>query len=98
MCVPMVVEAYDAWGTEAMESLSLLASCLVTSSNRAKAEVLVASSPGPVLLKLRGEKQTLPGSNRACASLSQNTWGNRNFLLETIPYTRLISRWRMLLA
>ena len=38
----MVVEAYDAWRTEAMESFSLLASRLVTSSNRAKAEVLAA--------------------------------------------------------
>ena len=38
----MVVEAYGAWGTEAMESLSLLASCLATSANRAKAEVLAA--------------------------------------------------------
>ena len=35
ICVPMVVEAYDAWGTEAMESFSLLASHLATSSNRA---------------------------------------------------------------
>ena len=40
ICVPMVVEAYGAWGTEAMESFSLLASRLATSSNRAKAEVL----------------------------------------------------------
>ena len=38
----MVVEAYGAWGTEAIESLSLLASHLATSSNRAKAEVLAA--------------------------------------------------------
>ena len=38
----MVVEAYGAWGTEAMESFSLLASRLATSSNRAKAEVLAA--------------------------------------------------------
>ncbi|KAL5473557.1 hypothetical protein EMCRGX_G028050 [Ephydatia muelleri] len=38
ICVPMVVEAYGAWGTEAMESFSLL----VSSSNRAKAEVLAA--------------------------------------------------------
>ena len=36
----MVVEAYGAWGTEAMESFSLLASRLATSSNRAKAEAL----------------------------------------------------------
>ena len=36
ICVP-VVEAYGAWGTEAMESFSLLASRLATSSNRAKA-------------------------------------------------------------
>ena len=42
VCVPMVVEAYGAWGTEAMESFSLLASRLATSSNRAKAEVLAA--------------------------------------------------------
>ena len=42
ICVPMVVEAYGAWGTEAMESFSLLASRLATSSNRAKAEVLAA--------------------------------------------------------
>ena len=38
VCVPMVVEG--AWGTEAMESLALLASRLATSSNRAKAVVL----------------------------------------------------------
>ena len=42
ICVPMVVEAYGAWGTEAMESFSLLGSRLATSSNRAKAEVLAA--------------------------------------------------------
>eukprot|EP00731_Ephydatia_muelleri_P008696 Em0004g1034a len=42
ICVPMVVEAYGAWVTEAMESFSLLASRLATSSNRAKAEVLAA--------------------------------------------------------
>ena len=44
ICIPMVVEAYGAWGTEAMESFSLLASRLATtcSSNRAKAEVLAA--------------------------------------------------------
>ena len=42
VCVPMVVVAYCAWGTEAMESFSLLASHLATSSNRAKAEVLAA--------------------------------------------------------
>ena len=42
VCVPMVVEAYGAWGTEAMESFSFLASLLATSSNRAKAEVLAA--------------------------------------------------------
>ena len=40
VCVPMVVEAYGAWGTEAMESLALLASRLATSCNRAKAVVL----------------------------------------------------------
>ena len=40
VCVPMVVEAYGAWGTEAMESLALLAPRLATSSNRAKAVVL----------------------------------------------------------
>ena len=42
VCVPMVVEAYGAWGTEAMESFSLLASRLATSFNRAKAEILAA--------------------------------------------------------
>ena len=36
----MVVEAHGAWGTEGMESLPLLASCLATSSNRAEAVVL----------------------------------------------------------
>ena len=40
VCVPMVVEAYGAWGTEAMESLALMASRLATSSNMAKAVVL----------------------------------------------------------
>ena len=42
ICVPMMVEAYGAWGTEAKESFSLLVSPLATSSNRAKAEVLAA--------------------------------------------------------
>ena len=42
----MVVEAYGAWGTEAMESLSLLACGLATSSNRAKAEILAAYMAG----------------------------------------------------
>ena len=36
----MVVDAYGAWGTEAMESLALLVSHLGTSSNRVKAVVL----------------------------------------------------------
>ena len=40
VCVPMVVEAYGAWKTKAMESLAHLASRLATSSNRAKAVVL----------------------------------------------------------
>ena len=40
VCVPMVLEAYGAWGAEAMESLSCLASCLATSSNKAKVAVL----------------------------------------------------------
>ena len=40
VCVPMLIEAYGAWGAEAMESLSHLASCLATSSNKAKAAVL----------------------------------------------------------
>lgn len=35
VCVPMVIEAYGAWGTEEMECLALLASRLATSSNRA---------------------------------------------------------------
>ena len=39
---PHGVEAYGAWGTEPMESFSLLASRLAISSNRAKAEVLAA--------------------------------------------------------
>ena len=42
VCVPMVVEAYGAWGTEAMESFSLLVSRLATSTNKAMAEVLAA--------------------------------------------------------
>ena len=40
VCVPMVVEAYGAWGAEARESLLRLASCLATSSNKGKAAVL----------------------------------------------------------
>ena len=36
----MVVEAYGAWGAEAMESLLCLASRLATSSNKARAAVL----------------------------------------------------------
>ncbi|KAL5492019.1 hypothetical protein EMCRGX_G017405 [Ephydatia muelleri] len=40
--VPLVVEAYGAWGmTKAMESLSHLASRLATSSNKAKARAVV---------------------------------------------------------
>ena len=37
---PMVIEVYGAWGVEAMESLSRLASRLATSSNKTKAVVL----------------------------------------------------------
>ena len=40
VCVPMVVEAYGAWGAEAIESLLRLASRLATSSNKANAAVL----------------------------------------------------------
>ena len=40
VCIPMVVEVYGAWGTEAMESFSLLVSHYATSSNKAMAEVL----------------------------------------------------------
>ena len=36
----MVVEAYGAWGAEAMKSLSRLASHLATSSNKARTVVL----------------------------------------------------------
>ena len=36
----MVVEAYGAWGAEAMESLSHLATHLANSSNKARAAVL----------------------------------------------------------
>ena len=36
----MVVEVYGAWGAEAMEPLSRLASHLAISSNKAKAAVL----------------------------------------------------------
>ena len=39
VCVPMVVEAYGAWGAEATKTLCL-ASRLATSSNKAKAAVL----------------------------------------------------------
>ena len=40
--IPMMVKAYGAWESEAIEAFSLLASHLATSSNRAKAEVLAA--------------------------------------------------------
>ena len=54
----MVVEAYGAWGTETMESFSLLASRLATSSNRAKAEILhVAALYGRLNLNLEPTPQ-----------------------------------------
>ena len=39
-CIPLVVETYGAWGKEALEAFSMLASCLATSSSRPKSVVL----------------------------------------------------------
>ena len=54
--------------------------------------------PRPCFIKVTGGKT---GPGRHCQGRSAHalvTWGNRNFLLETIPYTRLISRRRILLS
>ena len=40
ICIPLVVESYGAWGKEALEAFSMLASCLATSSSRPKSVVL----------------------------------------------------------
>ena len=40
ICVPLVVESYGAWGKEALETFSMLASRLATSSSRPKSRVL----------------------------------------------------------
>ena len=49
VCVPMVVEAYGAWGTEAMESFYLLASRLATTpgAHGAVGAALAAPTFGP---------------------------------------------------
>ena len=39
VCVPLVVESYGAWGKEALESISQLASRLATCSSKAKSVV-----------------------------------------------------------
>ena len=36
----LVVKAYGAWGKEALEVFSMLATCLATSSSRPKSRVL----------------------------------------------------------
>ena len=40
VCIPLVVESYGAWGKEALEAFSTLASRLATSSSRPKSMVL----------------------------------------------------------
>ena len=40
ICIPLVVETYGAWGKEALEAFSMLASRLATSSSRPKSVVL----------------------------------------------------------
>ena len=40
LCIPLVVESYGAWGKEAMESFSSLASRLAITSSRPKSAVL----------------------------------------------------------
>ena len=40
VCIPLVVESYGAWGKEALEAFSMLASRLATSSSRPKSMVL----------------------------------------------------------
>ena len=41
LCIPLVVESYGAWGKEAMESFSSLASRLAITSSRPKSAVLL---------------------------------------------------------
>ena len=40
LCIPLVAESYGAWGKEAMESFSSLASRLAITSSRPKSAVL----------------------------------------------------------
>ena len=40
ICIPLVLESYGAWGKEALETFSMLASRLATSSSRLKSRVL----------------------------------------------------------
>ena len=40
ICIPLVVVTYRAWGKEALEAFSILASRLATSSSRPKSRVL----------------------------------------------------------
>ena len=51
VCVPLVVESFGAWGKEALESISQLASRLATCSSKAKSVVLYrtlrAAEPSP---------------------------------------------------
>ena len=41
ICIPLVVESYGAWGKEALDTFSMLASRLATSSSRPKSRVSI---------------------------------------------------------
>ena len=84
VCVPMVVEAYGAWGTEAMESFSLLASRLATSSNRAKAEGLAALYGRLNLILVRANATAIPPG-----VLSLSSTYSRVHLITLLLYIRV---------
>ena len=52
VCVPLVVESYGAWGKEALESISQLASQLATCSSKAKSSVVLTEFYGRLNLHL----------------------------------------------
>eukprot|EP00731_Ephydatia_muelleri_P001946 Em0001g1946a len=39
-CIPLVAESYGAWGSEAVQAISRLASCLATRTNSPKSKVV----------------------------------------------------------
>eukprot|EP00731_Ephydatia_muelleri_P011027 Em0005g1613a len=65
LCIPLVVESYGAWGKEAMESFSSLASRLAITSSRPKSAVL-SELYGRLNLNLT--LSTVTWSNHGCDS------------------------------